>query len=211
MPTNKLRVSVSLSPEVVAGIDQKIDQIHIRNRSHAIETFLCQTLRIYKIKEAIILIGGRDATKMISAAEDALKEIQKLNINKINIITGSMAPTFNKNLIRRVKHNINLRFLKSNSGTAGALRDYKHIIPHEPFLVINTNKWPRRLAIEKLFYFHKYMNMVATVYKTDSIGSGVYIFEADISRYIPDKGFAMLETDVLPYLEKNNLLINYRE
>ncbi len=54
----KDRISITLDEELVVRIDRLVDGYNIKNRSHAIEKILMQTLNEQRIKQAIILCGG---------------------------------------------------------------------------------------------------------------------------------------------------------
>ncbi len=210
MSHKKLRISVSISKEVIGRLDQKIDRVRIRNRSHAIECLLSQYLGLSNVNQAVILIGGKDSSRMITAAEAALKEISESSISSVMVISGSMASEVEDKLTIKRPKNIYLNFTKSSEGTGGGLRDNKRpILSGGTFLLVNTSKWPKGIDLNKFFLFHGEKGRVATIYKTDDNMQGLYVFEPEIFRYIPKSGFSMLERDVFPYLFENDLAINY--
>ena len=55
---DRKRLTITLKKELLLEIDKVVDGARIRNRSHAIEYLLSQTLSP-KIKKAVILAGGR--------------------------------------------------------------------------------------------------------------------------------------------------------
>ncbi len=57
----RVRITISISQDVAKEVDNRIDGTHIRNRSHAIESLLSESLQLSSIKTAVILAGGKDA------------------------------------------------------------------------------------------------------------------------------------------------------
>jgi metal-responsive CopG/Arc/MetJ family transcriptional regulator len=53
---DRVRISLTLRPEIVSLLDSKVDGTKLRNRSHAVEQFLKQLLSD-TVKQAVIFIG----------------------------------------------------------------------------------------------------------------------------------------------------------
>ena len=62
---DKERVTITLSPSILTSVDSLVDGKSIRNRSHAIETLIAQSLGT-TINDAFILAGGGGAAKAMT-------------------------------------------------------------------------------------------------------------------------------------------------
>ena len=201
------RITISIKKNVLGFIDKTIDKINIRNRSHAIEYLVLKGLQRSDDKNAVILLGGKDAMKHISATEDILKTLKSMGYEKVYLAVGFLADKIEAKLGDGEKYNLDLEYLRDGEGSAGALLPLKKIFK-STFLVINL-KEDNLFDLEDLVDFHKKQNAVATLALVDQkTKEGIYAFEPDVFRHI-SKGFSMLEEEVFPKLSKRGELVGF--
>jgi NDP-sugar pyrophosphorylase family protein len=198
------RITISIHEDLLKQIDKVIDGTKVRNRSHAIEGLVSEALGLDRIKDAIIMAGGQDATKNIAAIKDSLLRLKKLGLKEVIIAVGYLADKIKRELKDGQDFGLKIDYLEKGEGTGGALLPLKKALK-KTFIVVNIDK-KMDLDYGILTDFHKSNSKSATV-ATDDIKkfTGVYILEPEIFKYLPN-GFSMLEEDVFPKLHKNNSL-----
>lgn len=163
---DRVRISLTLRPEIVNLLDSKIDGTKIRNRSHAVEQFLKQVL-VTGAGQAVILIGDQDKIMTeicgLSVFERMLEQLRKASINKIIICCTKNSDKIKKILAKKKYADSNFSFAKNKlKGTAASLLECrKHLDPGDFFLIYGD------VMAEIDFYdfqdFHKSMNGIATI------------------------------------------------
>lgn len=202
------RITISIKKKVLDSIDKTIDGVSIRNRSHAIETLVSKGLNLNDSKNAVILIGGKDAIKQIPIVEDNLKLLAKSDYQTVHIAVGFLASKVKDKLGKGDKFGLNLKFIEEGEGSGGVLLPLKKVFD-KTFLVFNAANNIKGLNLEELFEFHRQQNIVATI-ATDDLTelNGIYVFEPQIFDFIP-KDFSMLESDIFPKVVKEKQLVIY--
>lgn len=201
------RVTISIKKDVLTKIDKKIDGLKIRNRSHAIESLVSEALGIDSINDVIILAGGKEAIKSITAIKDALLRVKKIGVKEVVVATGYLGDKIRNELKSGEDFGIKINYFDKGQGTGGAILPFKNALK-KTFLVINLDQ---RLETDykMLIDFHKASDSIGTIATNDIQKiKGVYILEPEIFEYIP-KGFSMLEEDIFPKLLKNHKLTIY--
>lgn len=201
---SKERITISIDQNLLKKIDQQVDGMKIRNRSHAFECFISSALGLDNIKDAIVMAGGKDALKNIHDIKDALLRLKKFGVSEVIVAVGYLADKIKKELGGGKEFGLKLSFLASGEGTGGSLFLLKKAIK-KTFIVVNLDHLINA-DYEMLFDFHTTSDKVVTI-ATDNIDSykGVYIIEPTVFNYMK-KGFSMLEEDVFPQLLKENNL-----
>lgn len=92
-------------------------------------------------------------------------------------------------------------------GTAGAYKDVGRYLS-DPFVVVNGDTITN-LNLDVMVEYHKLSNALATVFTQDDLihCGGVYVFDKKVLNYIPDGKFYMNDTDLIPKLLENKLLV----
>lgn len=204
----RVRITISISQDVAKEVDNRIDGTHIRNRSHAIESLLSESLQLSSIKTAVILAGGKDATKRIPAIEESIKQLQSFGIYQLIIAVGFLGKEIMQHFGEGSSSNgLKISYHQSNNGTGGALYELKAKLK-KPFFVINI-KEPTKVDLSSLIKFHTEHRPIATV-ATRSLRDlyGYYLFEPEVFNYIP-RGFSSLEDEVFVTLTKDGKLLSY--
>ena len=201
------RVTITIKNDVLKALDKKIDGVKIRNRSHAVESMLSESLGIYAIKDAIIMAGGDEAIKSITAIKDSLMRLKRIGIEEVIVALGFLGDKIKKELGNGKEYGLKIDYLEKGEGTGGALNLLKKALK-KSFVVVNLDS---KLDVDykMVIDFHKNTIALCTV-ATNDVKSfkGIYILEPEVTKFLPD-GFSMLEEDVFPRLHKEGKLNIY--
>lgn len=201
------RITISIREDILRKVDQKIDGVKMRNRSHAIELLITESLGLSQINFAVIMAGGKAAMKLIPIIEESIENLKKFGFSEIFIATGFLGDKIKQHIGAGKKFGIAISYIEGGEGTAGALLLLKNKIK-KSFLVVNLDG-NLSINIKNLSDFHRQHLATATVAtKNLKIMKGYYILEPEVFNFIP-KGFSMLEEDIFPKLAGDNKLIFY--
>jgi NDP-sugar pyrophosphorylase family protein len=205
--SDRVRVTISLSKELAIKIDEIIDGVKIRNRSHAIETLVTDSLELVPVKQAIILAGGSQALARVPAIKKMLGTLLQYGIFDITIAVGYLGEEITGAIGLGAERGLRIQYFESDFGTGGALLQLKNKIKRT-FLVINIEQ-PVEINLKMLFKFHRDHQPTVTI-ATRSLRelSGVYVMETKIFSAIPP-GFCMLEETVFDDLTRQGKLLSY--
>ncbi|MCL4417965.1 MAG: hypothetical protein M1365_14980 [Actinobacteria bacterium] len=200
------RITISIKKNLLKEIDKTIDGIKVRNRSHAIETLTTSALNLGDTKNAILLLGGKDALKLIPTAKENLKLLKKTGFSTVYVAIGYLGDKIIQKLGDGKELGLELKYIEGE-GSGGAIRQLKKNFS-KTFVVINTDE-VLKLNLEKLIAFHRKHKSVATIATGNLLGlDGVYILEPEIFSHLPN-GFSMLESDIFPKLIKEDSVAIY--
>lgn len=208
MPSNdRIRVTISLSKEVADRIDETIDGIRIRNRSHAVETLVTESLQISPVKQAVILAGGEHAQRRLPAIKHALQSLVQAGIFDVTVAVGYLGDKIRTELKNGASYGVRIGYHQTELGTGGALAELKDSLK-QTFLVVNLQE-PVEADIRTILKFHREHNPVVTLATQELTDlNGIYVIEPKIFSAIPS-GFCMLEDTVFPELTKQGKLLPY--
>lgn len=204
---DRVRVTISLSKEIADRIDELVDGVKVRNRSHAIETLVTDSLDIAQVRQAVILAGGEQAVDRIPAIKKMCDTLAQYGIFEAIVAVGFLGDEIKKGLGSGADHGIRIQYVESDLGTAGALLQLRNRLKRT-FLVINIDE-PAEINLKKLLKFHHEHGAIATI-ATQSLRelTGVYVMEPRVFNYIP-QGFCMLEETVFHEMTKEGKLLPY--
>lgn len=136
---DRIRISLTLRPEIVSLLDSKVDGTKIRNRSHAVEQFLKQAL-LSPAGQAVLLIGNEDKALTNICGETPLEKIltrlHKAGVHSV-ILCCKSENKLRAFLKKKKFANFNFTYVKNpNKGTAAALLQCKKHLKPETFLLI---------------------------------------------------------------------------
>lgn len=199
---NRERISISIKKDVLSRIDKFIDGVSIRNRSHAIETLVSQSLGVNQITDAIVMAGGADAANSLHAIKKSLVGLKSIGISEVIVALGYLGDKVKKALGDGKELGISISYLEDSNGSGGALKLLRKALK-KTFIVVNVID-DYDINYKLIADYHKNSHKIATV-ATDDIKSlkGIYFFEPAIFNEIPD-GFSIIEEDILPKLVKAN-------
>ncbi len=207
MKNQRERITISIRKEILSKIDKKIDGIKLRNRSHAIESMVVETLGIDIISDVVIMAGGEDAIKSIDAIKELLLKLKTIGVEEVIVAVGYLGKKIQDELKKGEKFGLHINYLEKGEGTGGVLLEMKKSLK-KSFLVINIDK-KIDVDLKTLIEFHKSSLSLATV-ATENIKTlrGVYVLESEVLDYLP-KGFSMIEEDAFPKLLEEGKLTIY--
>ena len=138
---DRIRISVTLKPELVSLLDSKIDGTKIRNRSHAVEHFLKKQL-LNTTGTAIIYINDEKESltniKGVPAIDYILQRLKKAGLLRVIFCHRAECKKLKK-LVSLKKYSVfNITFVQhKKDGTADALAACKDLIGNENFFFIH--------------------------------------------------------------------------
>ena len=201
------RITISIKGEILRKIDQRIDGVKMRNRSHAIELLVSESLGLSQLNTAIIMAGGKGAVRLIPLVENAIINLKKFGFTDISVAVGFLGDKIKQSVGNGEKFGVTINYIEGGEGTAGALLPLKNQIK-KSFVVVNLQD-ELAVNLKNLSDFHREHLGVATIATNDiKTRKGYYILEPEIFDYIP-KGFSMLEEDIFPKLVNDGKLIFY--
>ncbi|MBU0668265.1 nucleotidyltransferase family protein [Patescibacteria group bacterium] len=137
---DRVRISLTLRPEVVELLDSKIDGTKIRNRSHAVEQFLKQVL-VSPAGQAVILVGDENKSLTDICGETVIEKIlnrlRKASIQKVIICCDEKSGKLKKFLGKKKFSSFKFIYSKNEQkGTAATLYQCKKYLSPGMFLLI---------------------------------------------------------------------------
>lgn len=207
MPHDRVRVTISLAKELADQIDELVDGMKIRNRSHAIETLVTESLDLLQVKQAVILAGGEQAVDRIPAIEKMLSLLKQQGIFDIIMAVGFLGDSIKQRFGDGEDRGQRISYIESELGTGGAILQLKGKIKRT-FLVINVDQ-AFAIDLKNLLRFHREHQPLVTV-ATLSLKelSGLYVMEPKVFNLIPS-GFCMLEDTVFHEIARQGKLLSY--
>jgi len=165
----RVRISITLRPEIVNLLDNNIDGTKIRNRSHAVEHFLRESLAT-PVGQAVILIEDENKSLTTVCGETVidkmLYQLDKASINKIIVCCTKKCKKIQKHLKKKKYNKFQFTFTENPlKGTAAALMNCKQHLSPETFLLIYGDVIAE-LDVYDLGDFHKASNGIATMVVT---------------------------------------------
>jgi NDP-sugar pyrophosphorylase family protein len=171
----KSRLTITLSEDILKKIDHLIDKKKIRNRSHAIEHLVEQSLEP-EIKTAIILAGGPEKTPYSPLTVIGTKPLilytidllQKHGVRKVHIAINNQGTELKKLLGDGQEYGVQItyHYEKERLGTAGAIttitKKAKVDFINEDYFVIAGDVLTN-INLDELAHFHIENNSLVTM------------------------------------------------
>jgi NDP-sugar pyrophosphorylase family protein len=167
------RVTITIKEDILKQADRIVDGLSIRSRSQAIEYLLSKTLSDYKIKNSLVLAGGKDSIKGLTKKSRFLLEIngkcliervinylQEFNAGKITVSLDLNSEEITKELNKR-KIGVDFLQLEKPSGTIEALARMKNNFK-DTFLVVHGDTLCS-LNLNEMLSFHQSNKSIATI------------------------------------------------
>jgi len=171
----KSRLTITLSEDILKKIDYLIDKKKIRNRSHAIEHLVEQSLEP-EIKTAIILAGGPEKNPYSPLTVIGTKPLilytidllQKHGVRKVHIAINNQGTELKKLLGDGQEYGVQItyHYEKERLGTAGAIttitKKAKADFTNEDYFVIAGDVLTN-INLDELAHFHIENNSLVTM------------------------------------------------
>lgn len=159
----KHRITISLSDSTVQKVDRLVDKKHIRNRSHAIEHLIENSLTP-SIQTAVILAGERTSTQSVRALTEidgkplifyTLELLQEYGIKKVYILTNTQGKAIEDKVGagQQWAMSVYYRYEETPLGTAGAVASLRDVLPDEPFFILAGDVLIT-ISLEDMVTFH---------------------------------------------------------
>jgi mannose-1-phosphate guanylyltransferase len=174
----KDRVTLTLDRDILRIVDDRIDGTHIKNRSHAIELLLRQSLKSTTPTTAVILAGGK-GENLRPLTEDKPKSLLEVNgrpilqynldlckkfgIKNVILSVGHLAEQIKRHYGDGSRHGLNITYIEEPEpmGTAGPLKQLQGKLT-ESFVVINGDEL-KDINLAKMYQTHLNNDAKATI------------------------------------------------
>ncbi len=174
----KTRITITLDKNILRRIDTLIDGKEVRNRSHAIESLISQTLQP-KLSQAVILAAGkgvrwRPLTYEIPKAlipingkpilEHTILYLKNYGIKDIVIVIGTLGDKIQGYFGDGKRFGVKITYVEDvqEKGTAAALKSVEKVLQKKPFLVWYIDEIAD-IDLDDLIQFHIDNDALATV------------------------------------------------
>lgn len=179
----KKRITLTIDKDLLKKVDSSIDNNIIKNRSHAVELLVRNSLQTNAPTKALILAGGSDRTIELenknilqsliridgkTIIERNIDLLKNHGIKDIIISLCKEQKELKNHLKDGSEQGVNISYLEEKEplGTSGAVREArKHF--NDAFLVCNADEI-KDIDISKMYEFHKSHNGKATIALTTS-------------------------------------------
>ena len=179
----KKRITLTIDEDLLNKVDSSVDNNIIKNRSHAIELLVRNSLQTNAPTKALILAGGSERLIEIegkqilqslvridgkTVIERNIELLKHHGIKDILISLSEEQKELKKHLKDGSEQGVNLSYLEESEplGTSGVVREArKHF--SDSFLVCNADEI-KDIDISKMYEFHKSHNGKATIALTTS-------------------------------------------
>jgi len=230
------RVTITIKPELLKKLDNMVDGKNMRNRSHAIESLLIESLHKTDINTALIMAGG-DSTRLRPISYEIpkplipihgkpilyhqIKFLARYGIDNIFIAAGKHKDKIIEYFGDGNKFGVNIEYIEEKTplGTAGAISALKNKVK-STFIMLNVDTLVD-VDISEMFRFHRSIGSNATVLLTsvdDPQNYGVARMRGnDILEFVEkpknppsnliNAGFSLLEPVVIQIVPKKHFMI----
>lgn len=223
------RVTFTLKPDLVKQIDRLVDDITIRSRSQALEYLLTKVLSDFKVKNVLILAGGKELSKNEKTAkcmskikgkpilQYVIENLQSFNITRCMIYVDHLGDQVQNYFGDGSEFDMKIDYLIGDKprGTIYPLKLAKNKI-NDTFLLIYGDTISS-LDINDFFEFHKKRHTIGTVALTSVSnpkdygvvnikGNKITMFkekpDTQIDSYLVSAGIFIFEPRVFNYLSR---------
>lgn len=176
----KTRLTITLPPDLLKTIDTLVDKKTIRNRSHAIEHLVRESLGS-NITTAVILAGGSTKSEKNALLKKVahkylfhhqLEHLKKYGINQVIVCLSDFDRELEELLGDGSAQGVNVEysFEKQMLGTAGTLRKAGHLFKNQQTVVVIHGDVLTTIALDELINFHQAEDAAVTLAVKPRIG-----------------------------------------
>jgi mannose-1-phosphate guanylyltransferase len=234
---NRERLTITLREDILKSLDEMVDGINIRNRSHAIEMVLAKALSSKKVTKALILAGGKGTrmrpftyempkpmipVKGKPLVQHIIELCRKYEVRQILLSTGYMGDKIKEHFGDGSNLGVEITYIeeKKEMGTAGPLNLARDMLRDAPFLMFNGDVLSD-IDLHDFIRFHTERRGLATIALTqveDPSAFGVARLQGERILEFVEKpkheesklinaGVYMLESQVLDYVPRGKSML----
>lgn len=191
------RLTITLRSDLLKRLDEIIDGVKIRNRSHAIEYLLSESLSP-KVTQAVILAGGSGVNMrpltyevpkpLIPVAgkpliEHTIEMLREAGIRDVVLAVGHLGDKIKEEVGNGRKYGVTVAYSEETKplGSAGALKKASVFLQNKSFIVVNGDILTS-LDVSELVAFHqedKYIATMALSTEPNTKGYGVAMLRGE--------------------------------
>ena len=219
----KERVTLTIEKELLNRIDEKVDGLEFKNRSHVVELLLLKALSSNRPRKAIILAGGEEKNplsmnivKNKPLLEWNVELLKDHGVKEIMISINKNAAKIKEYFGNEERFGIKISFFEEEFplGTAGCIKAVQEFVK-ETTIICNADEL-KNIDLDDMYEFHKHNNKTCTIALTtvnDPSKFGVALLngnkivtfmEKPITEKTPSKlinaGLYFIEPEVLKYI-----------
>ncbi|HYD03459.1 MAG TPA: nucleotidyltransferase family protein [Alphaproteobacteria bacterium] len=168
----KERVTLTIDNEILEKIDNKVDGVTIKNRSHAVELLLIKALSANRLRKAIILAGGENDKNRKISILDIVQDRTLLEWNikllKRHGVTEMMIciPKGRKDIMNACNSQnmgMNITYVEEEYplGTAGSVKAVQEFITESTVICYSDDL--KKVDLDDMYVFHKHNNKLCTL------------------------------------------------
>lgn len=176
----KQRLTITLSPDLLKVVDTLVDRRNIRNRSHAIEHLIRQSIG-KNITTAVFLAGGYKETEENpllkklhgqTLLEIQIKHLKKYGISKVVFCLNKSDQAIEKMYGDGEKFDIQLEYSYESKqlGTAGALKQAANLLQNDVAFVVLHADVISNIELDEVIEFHQTQHAEATLVVKPKLG-----------------------------------------
>jgi len=198
------RITISVQDSLVRQIDRLIDKQNIRNRSHAIESILADSLQSNEINAGVLFVGGQQARESIAELRRLADQLVEQEIDRIVVVLGEYGRELKRTLFPQ-EQSFLIEYHSTKQGSGGGLRELRNRLPDQ-FVFVNTTEFAEP-EVSRLVQYHRRYNPLVTLQPVP-LGTyfGIGVMKSKAIDLIPS-GFSILEEDIFPKLVERHELI----
>lgn len=230
MIKDRKRLTITLKKSVLSNVDRIIDGTKIRNRSHAIEYLITQSLTP-KVSQAVILAGGRglnmrpftfEMPKGLFPVggkpilEYLVEMLVKYDVREIIFSIGHLGGKIKDYFADGKKFGVKITYIQEEKpvGTAGALSLAKKYLKSDTFLLVHGDILIE-INLNDFIFFHREQDSLATIALTSVVDPSdfgeVALHGAKITKFVekPKKGSQTSQLISCGLYVLNKAIFNY--
>lgn len=175
------RITITLRHDLIRALDAEVDGVKIRNRSHAIETFLSHKLNppvrkaiilaadqgikfrpfTYEMPKAMLPIHGRPLLEHI------IVRLREFDVNQIYISVGYLSEKIKSYFGDGTKFGVQITYIEQRAldlGTGGALKNFQSkISPNEAFFLIYGDVLADVNYVNMVEFYHAHKGVLGVI------------------------------------------------
>ncbi|MBI5159675.1 nucleotidyltransferase family protein [Candidatus Micrarchaeota archaeon] len=181
----KDKIAFSIDPKLLKRVDEMVDNVTVRSRSHAIDILLRKAFGEDKVRSAFVFAGGEKSAKygipkcMVEVndkplLQHAIEWLEKNGVEEVTIATGKFKDQIESYFKNGEEFGVKIDYVAEFEplGTAGALNNAG--VRFKTTFVAMNGDVACDFSLEKIVEFHKRSKAVATMALTEVESASKY-------------------------------------